>query len=230
MAYFTDSLTEAAQLIITFDSAMYQVVTTSVAISTAAALLAAIIAVPVGMTIALNSFSGKALLQHLLNTLMALPTVVIGLVLYGLFSRMGPLGYLGLLYTPAAIIIAEALLIIPIIANLTIAAVASADSRLVPTLRSLGAKNISLAVYVARQTRFALMAAIIAGFGRAIGEVGAAMMVGGNIAGSTRTMTTTIALETSKGEFAFALALGMLLLAIAFIVTFALSWIQRSAV
>ena len=176
---------------------------------------------------ALNQFKGKQLIQHILNTLMAMPTVVIGLLLYGMFSRLGPLGHLELLYTPTAIIIAESILIFPIMMNLAIAAVNSADPRLIPTLVSLGAKSTSLTVQVAKQTRFVMLAAVITGFGRAIGEVGAAMMLGGNIEGYTRTMTTAIALETSKGEFEMGLALGTLLLAIAFIINFLLSWLQR---
>ena len=158
---------------------------------------------------------------------MAMPTVLIGLLLYGLLSRLGPLGHLELLYTPTAIIIAEAILIFPIMMNLAIAAVTTADPRLVPTLISLGAKPFALAIQVAKQTRFIMLAALITGFGRAIGEVGAAMMVGGNIEGYTRTMTTAIALETSKGEFEVGLALGLLLLIIAFFVNFILSLLQR---
>ncbi|MBE9533319.1 MAG: ABC transporter permease [Proteobacteria bacterium] len=217
----------AFQLVISFDHEIYQIVSTSVSISIIAALIAASLAIPAGISMALNHFRGKQFLQHLLNTLMAMPTVVIGLLLYGMFSRLGPLGSLGLLYTPTAIITAEAILIFPIIMNLTVVAVTSADKRLVPTLKSLGARSITLAFQVAKQTRFALFAAIITGFGRAIGEVGAAMMLGGNIAGFTRTMTTAIALETSKGEFETGLALGLLLLLIAFAINFILSWFQR---
>ena len=227
MGYFTDSLAAAFQLIISFDSNVYQIVFTSVFISIIASLIAASLAVPAGVTMALNSFRGKNLVQHLLNTLMAMPTVVIGLLLYGLFSRLGPLGHWGLLYTPTAIIIAEAILIFPIMMNLTISAVKSADPRLVPTLISLGAKPVSLTIQVIRTTRFAMFAAIVTGFGRAIGEVGAAMMLGGNIEGFTRTMTTAIALETNKGEFELGLALGILLLIIAFILNFSLSWLSR---
>jgi tungstate transport system permease protein len=178
---------------------------------------------------ALNQFKGKAFLQHILNTLMAMPTVVIGLLLYGLFSRLGPLGQFGILYSPIAVIIAEAVLIFPIMMNLAITAVNSADSRLVPTLVSLGARPFPLAIQVIRATRYAMLAAVITGFGRAIGEVGAAMMLGGNIAGSTRTMTTAIALETSKGEFELGLALGLILLLIAFILNISLSLLNRPA-
>jgi tungstate transport system permease protein len=227
MSYFADSIAAAFQLITSFDKEIYQIVVTSVSISLIAALIASLFAIPAGIAFALNHFSGKRFIQHILNTLMAMPTVVIGLLLYGLLSRLGPLGQFNLLYTPTAIILAEAILIFPIMMNLTIVAVTSADSRLVPTLISLGAKPITLSIHVARQTRFAILAAIITGFGRAIGEVGAAMMLGGNIEGFTRTMTTAIALETSKGEFEIGLALGLLLLLIAFIVNFLLSWLQR---
>lgn len=227
MSYFADSFSAAFNLILSFDHNLYQVVFNSVMISLVAALIAGILAIPAGIVMALNQFIGKQMLQHLLNTLMAMPTVVIGLLLYGLFSRLGPLGHLDLLYTPTAIIIAESILIFPIMMNLAIAAISSADPRLVPTLISLGARSITLTIQVAKQTRFVMLAAVITGFGRAIGEVGAAMMLGGNIEGYTRTMTTAIALETSKGEFEMGLALGTLLLIIAFVINFALSWLQK---
>jgi tungstate transport system permease protein len=227
MSFFADAFSAAVDLITAFDPALYQIVFNSVSISLVAALIAGALAIPAGIVMALNQFIGKQIIQHTLNTLMAMPTVLIGLLLYGLLSRLGPLGHFELLYTPTAIIIAEAILIFPIMMNLAIAAVTTADPRLVPTLISLGAKPIALAVQVAKQTRFIMLAAIITGFGRAIGEVGAAMMVGGNIEGYTRTMTTAIALETSKGEFEVGLALGLLLLIIAFFVNFILSWLQR---
>ncbi|MFT7413576.1 MAG: tungstate transport system permease protein [Methylophagaceae bacterium] len=228
MNYFTESLLAAFHLIISFDANIFRIVATSVSISITATLIAALLAIPAGVAMALNTFTGKTPLQHILNTLMSMPTVVIGLLLYGLFSRLGPLGNLGLLYTPTAIIIAQAILIFPIMMNLTIAAVNSADPRLVPTLISLGARPYSLMVHVVRATRYTILAALITGFGRAIGEVGAAMMLGGNIQGFTRTMTTAIALETSKGEFELGLALGLLLLMIAFALNFILSWLNKS--
>ena len=228
MNYFTESLFAALSLITSFDPDIYRIVLTSVSISITATLIAALLAIPAGVAMALNTFRGKASLQHILNTLMSMPTVVIGLLLYGLFSRLGPLGSWGLLYTPSAVIIAEAILIFPIMMNLTIAAVNSADPRLVPTLISLGARPYTLTVHVIRATRYAILAALVTGFGRAIGEVGAAMMLGGNIQGFTRTMTTAIALETSKGEFELGLALGLLLLIIAFALNFALSWLNKS--
>jgi tungstate transport system permease protein len=227
MSFFADSFSAAIDLITSFDQALYEVVFNSVSISLIAAVIAGALAIPAGITMALNQFIGKQLIQHILNTLMAMPTVLIGLLLYGLLSRLGPLGHLELLYTPTAIIMAEAILIFPIMMNLAIAAVTAADPRLVPTLKSLGAKSTTLIIQVAKQTRFIMLAAIITGFGRAIGEVGAAMMVGGNIEGYTRTMTTAIALETSKGEFETGLALGLLLLAIAFLINFLLSCLQQ---
>tara|TARA_R110002050_G_scaffold268113_1_gene410031 strand:+ start:89445 stop:90131 length:687 start_codon:yes stop_codon:yes gene_type:complete len=228
MNYFTESLLAAFRLIISLDADIFRIVLTSVFISITATLIAALLAIPAGVSMALNSFTGKATLQHLLNTLMSMPTVVIGLLLYGLFSRLGPLGHWGLLYTPTAVIIAEAILIFPIMMNLTISAVNSADPRLIPTLISLGARSFTLTVHVVKATRYPILAALIIGFGRAIGEVGAAMMLGGNIQGFTRTMTTAIALETSKGEFELGLALGLLLLMIAFALNFALSWLNKS--
>jgi len=229
MDYFANSLIAAFRLIGSFDTDIYQIVLTSVFISLVASAIAALLAVPAGVLMALNQFRGKQFVQHLLNTLMAMPTVVIGLLLYGMFSRLGPLGELGLLYTPTAVIIAEAILIFPIMMNLTITAVNSADPRLVPTLRSLGARTFAMTTQVIRTTRLAILAAIITGFGRAIGEVGAAMMLGGNIAGYTRTMTTAIALETSKGEFELGLALGIILLVIAFILNFLLAALNKAS-
>lgn len=229
MNYFADSVSAALVLIFNLDPDIYRIVFTSVYISLVASAIAGLFAIPAGVAMALNQFTGKAFIQHLLNTLMAMPTVVIGLLLYGLFSRMGPLGEWGLLYTPTAIIIAEAILIFPIMMNLTITAVNAADARLVPTLQSLGARSLQLMHQVIRTTRLAILAGVITGFGRAIGEVGAAMMLGGNIEGYTRTMTTAIALETSKGEFELGLALGMLLLFIAFVLNFLLSLLNRAA-
>ncbi len=158
---------------------------------------------------------------------MALPTVVVGLFLYGLLSRQGALGDFGLLYTVEAVIAGECLLIIPILWNLSISAVTAADPRLAMTCRSLGANRLQLAVIFLTELRYGFISAVLVGFGRAIGEVGIAMMLGGNIEGFTRTMTTAIALETSKGEFEVALALGTLLLAVAFAVNGCFQYLQK---
>ncbi|PLX83472.1 MAG: ABC transporter permease [Desulfuromonas sp.] len=180
--------------------------------------IAAIIGVPLGMLLTLNRFPGKRLMLTGLNTLMALPTVVIGLVVYGLISRQGPLGEFGLLFTPAAMVIGQTILAAPIIAHYTVTAISGADPRITPTLQTLGAGPLQSAWRLLGELRLAILAGVIAGFGRVIAEVGVAMMLGGNIRGTTRTMTTAIALETSKGEFAFALALGMVLLSVALLI------------
>ena len=222
MDYFYSSFVAAFKLIVDLDPAIFEIVWVSVRVSICSALLAAIVGVPLGGIIALYKFPGKAGLELILNSLVALPTVTIGLLFYGLFSRNGPLGEYGLLYTPIAIIIGELVLILPIVVNLTIAAVLSADPRLLSTLKMLGANRFQQLFLVLREMHRSIIAGIVTGFGRAIGEVGVAMMLGGNIQGFTRTMTTAIALETNKGEFEFALALGLLLLAVAFSVNSAL--------
>jgi tungstate transport system permease protein len=229
MDYFLEALRHALALIVGFDAEVYLIVWTSLAISLAAVLLAALAAVPLGIVTALRSFTGKRMLLHALNALMAVPTVVVGLVLYGVLGRQGPLGELGLLYTPAAIVIGQCLLIIPIIWNLSIAAIDGTDPRLASTCRAIGASASQQLVIFVTEARYALTAAVVMGFGRAIGEVGVAMMLGGNIEGYTRTMTTAIALETSKGEFELAMALGLLLLACAFLVTATLQCLQESS-
>ena len=229
MDYFLQAITAALALIASLDREIYAIVWTSIWISVVAAGIASILGVPLGLLVAFKDFFGKKFLLQVLNTLMALPTVVVGLVLYGFFTRHGPLGSWGLLYTPFAIIIGESVLILPILWNLSITAAGSADPRLRLTCQSLGATGFQQGVIFLSELRYALMAAVVAGFGRAIGEVGIAMMLGGNIEGFTRTMTTAIALETSKGEFEFGLALGMLLLLVAFIVNAFLQYFQRLA-
>jgi tungstate transport system permease protein len=227
MHYFSEALVSAIALIFEFDSEIYNIVSTSLKISLIATAFAASVGILLGIYTAISDFPGKQALQHLLNTLMAMPTVMIGLIFYGLLSRKGPLGDLGLLYTETALIMGQACLILPIIMNLSIVAVISADSRLVPTLQTLGASKIQLILPILKELKFVFLAAIITGFGRAIGEVGAAMMLGGNIQGTTRTITTAIALETSKGDFELGLALGILLLLIAFIINFTLQIIHH---
>jgi tungstate transport system permease protein len=215
MNYFLDSFAAALKLIVGFDLKTYQIVWTSLEISVTATVMAAVPAVPLGVITALREFTGKRLLQQLLNTLMAMPTVMIGLIFYGMFGRQGPLGEFGLLYTPAAVAIGEATLIFPLIMNLVMVAVQSADARLTTTLLALGATEGQQLGLILSEIRLSLFVAVMTGFGRAIGEVGTAMILGGNIQGLTRTMTTAIALETSKGEFELGLALGLLLLLIA---------------
>lgn len=222
MSYFADAILAAINLLLQFDPEIYLIVWTSLKIALIATSLAASFAIPIGLLIAINTFFAKQLLLQLLNTLMAMPTVMIGLIFFGLLSRRGVFGDYGLLYTETAVIIGEASLILPIIINMTIVAVQSADNRLLPTLKSLGATQAQLLFPLLKELRYVILAAVMTGFSRAIGEVGAAMMLGGNIHGTTRTMTTAIALETSKGDFELGLALGLILLIIAFTVNFIL--------
>ncbi len=222
MHYFSESFISALQLIAQFDPEIYLIAWTSIKISLIATLIASIFGLFLGIITAISRFPGKSFVQQILNTLMAMPTVMIGLIFYGLLSRQGPLGDLGLLYTQTAVIIGETCLILPLIMNMTLIAVQSTDQRLLSTLTLLGAKPQQQLIPIMSELRYTLLAAIITGFGRAVGEVGAAMMLGGNIQGLTRTMTTAIALETSKGDFELGLALGLLLLMIAFSINFLL--------
>ena len=228
MDYLLQALKDAFGLIVGLDGEVYYVVWTSLKVSVVACLVAAAIGVPLGMKIALGRFRGRWCVLLLLNTLMALPTVVVGLFLYGFLGRRGPLGALEILYTPAGIILGELILALPIVTNLTISAVNGLDPRLFLTCKSLGASPGQEKWMILREGRFAVIAAVVAAFGRVIGEVGIAMMVGGNIKGFTRTMTTAIALETSKGEFELGLAIGMLLLLVALVVNIALQRLQRT--
>ena len=209
------------------DVEVLQTVITSLTLTSSAIIISALLGVPVGIAVALGRFRGKNLLITLLNTLMSLPTVVVGLVVYGFLSRQGPLGEWGLLFTPAAMIIGQTILAVPIIAHYTLTAVTGADPRILPTAQTLGAGQLQGLMILIKEVRFGIVAALIAGFGRIIAEVGVAMMLGGNIRGYTRTMTTAIALETNKGEFAFGLALGIILMSIALIINIFLNILQQ---
>jgi tungstate transport system permease protein len=227
LSYLLDSLIKALELIFSFDREVRMAVWTSLYTSGCATVLSGLAGIPIGLWLGTSRFRGRRLAITLLNTLMALPTVVVGLVLFGLFSRQGPLGPLGLLFTPLAMIAGQTVLAAPIVANLVLAAVTGADERIIKTALTLGATRLQAARQLLREIRFGVMAAVIAGFGRVVAEVGVAMMLGGNIRNSTRTMTTAIALETSKGEFAFGLALGMILLGVALLVNLGLNLLQQ---
>ncbi len=227
MDYFTQAFLSAFKLILLFDTELYYVAWTSLKISLISVTLTAIICLPLGILFSLNRFRGKRSIQNILNTLMALPTVVVGLLLFGLLGRQGPMGELGLLYTQTAMIAGQCILIFPIILNLVIAGANTADPRIASTSIVMGANHYQKNIIFISEVRFAMLAAIVAAFGRAIGEVGVAMMLGGNIEGYTRTMTTAIALETSKGEFEFGLALGFLLLLVAYIVNILMERFNR---
>lgn len=228
MQFIIDGFLSAFSMIFSLDREVYSILWTSLKVSATAIFFASITGILLGLLISLRKFKGKQALILLLNTSMALPTVVVGLFLYAFLSRRGPLGDLGLLFTPWGIILGLFLLALPLVTNLTVAAIQSTDPRLFITCRLLGATPLQQAVMIIREARFAVMAAIVIAFGRVVSEVGIAMMLGGNIKGFTRTMTTAIALETSKGEFELGMALGIFLLAVAFIINTALFVLQRS--
>lgn len=230
MHTFSDSLAVAAGLLAHLDPKLVAIVELSLRVSLTATLLAACIGLPVGAAIAVGRFPGRRALTVVLNTFMGLPPVVVGLVVYLLLSRAGPLGSLGLLFTPGAMIVAQTILIAPIVAALSRQIVADAWGEYREQLTSLGASTASAALTLIWDTRFSLATVLLAGFGRAVAEVGAVMIVGGNIDGVTRVMTTTIALETSKGDLPLALALGILLLAIVLVLNAVASLVRGWAV
>jgi len=228
VGFISDSLREALALILAGDREVFTAVLTSLDVAVWSVIFASIGGVPVGIAVELGKFPMMGAIRVLLNSLMAMPTVVVGLVVYGFLSRMGPFGSLGLLFTPQAIIIGETVLAMPVVANYTVAAIQGADERILPTALTLGASRFQSLCQLTREVRFGVVAAIIAGFGRVIAEVGVAMMLGGNIRFFTRTMTTAIALETSKGEFAFGLALGVILMSVSLAVNIFLTLAQES--
>lgn len=216
MNLLTDSLISALHLVVSLDAEMFSIVFFSLKVSSTSTLVASLIGIPLGFFIAFKSFPGKPLVLTILNTLLALPTVVIGLFVYSFIARRGIFGSLGLLYTQKAIIIGQTLLVLPIVATFTIAAISRIDTRYRKTAMTLGATQIQTAVVLFREARFGIIAAVIAAFGRVIAEVGISMMLGGNAKGFTRTMTTAMALEYDKGEFTLAVALGIILLTVSF--------------
>ena len=226
MDFLIQSLAEAFRMLWTFDRDLYFIVYISLTVSFWSTLAASILGVPLGFVIAVNEFRGKRGVITILNTLLALPTVVIGLFAYAFLSRRGLLGHLGLLYTPKAIIVGQVILILPWVATFTLSAVSRIDERYRRTAMTLGAGTFQTALAIAREARFGILAAIIAAFGRVISEIGIAMMLGGNIKGFTRTMTTAMALEHNKGEFVLAVALGVVLLTVSLMMNIFLQLVQ----
>lgn len=207
-----EAFAAAWRLIAGFDAELAQVIGLSLQVSLTAVMIATLIGLPTGAMIAVERFRGRQALIVLLNALMGLPPVVVGLLVYLLLSRAGPLGDLGILFTPTAMIIAQTVLIAPIIAALSRQSIEDAWHEYDEQLRSLGARRLTAAMTLIWDARFSLLTIVLAGFGRAAAEVGAVMIVGGNIDGVTRVMTTTIALETSKGDLPLALGLGIVLI------------------
>ena len=220
---------QAFDLVARLDPQLIDIVALSLKVSLTAVVLAALVGLPLGAVLAVERFRGRQALIVLLNALMGLPPVVVGLLVYLLLSRAGPLGALGILFTPAAMVVAQAILITPIIAALARQVLEDAWREYEEQLRSLGARRLSAALTLLWDSRFSLVTIVLAGFGRAAAEVGAVMIVGGNIDGVTRVMTTAIALETSKGDLPLALGLGVILVALVIALNAAANLIKEAA-
>ncbi len=218
---------EAVRLIVARDRTVFQITWLSLQVSGAATLLSLLLGIPAGVLLALTRFPGRSLLVALVNTGMGLPPVVVGLFVSIFLWRSGPLGFLGLLYTPTAIVIAQFVIAAPIVTGLTVAAMQQLNPKLRLQLLALGASRWQLLWLLMREARLPLLAAVMAGFGGVISEVGASMMVGGNLLGQTRVLTTATVLETGKGNFDVAIALSLILLVLVFAVNYLLTWIQQ---
>ncbi len=221
----SQGIVQAINLIVTLNPEVMQIAALSLYISLSATIIAALISIPIAGLIHFHEFPGKQALIIVIQTLYSVPTVVVGLVIYLLISRSGPLGFFGLLFTPEGMILGQTVLIIPIMLGLIITALSGIDTGISDTLVSLGATRFQKILEIIKEARFAILSAIVLGFGRAIAEVGVAMMIGGNIRGHTRVLTTAITLETGMGNFGFSIALGIILLIVALIVVVALNLI-----
>ncbi len=215
-----DVLLKALTLILSGDRELLFISLTSLKISLTSLLVSSIISIPLAFFIGMNNFKGKKLVLVAINSLMALPTVIIGLLVYSLLSRSGPLGSLGILFSPYAIITGQTILILPILISMIYASISGLNSTLKETLKTFGASRWYSCYIILSEMKIPIISALLAGFGRVIGEVGVSMMLGGNIRWYTRTITTTIALESGKGEFELALALGLILIGISFLLNF----------
>jgi tungstate transport system permease protein len=222
-----EGFVQAVNMIVTLNPDLLQIAALSLYISLCATLIAALITIPLGGLIHFREFRGKQALITLIETLYSVPTVIVGLLVYFLISKSGPLGFLGLLYSPEGMILGQAVLILPIILGFVISALSGISRNIRDTIVSLGATEFQGILEIIREARFAIMGGVILGFGRAISEVGVAMMIGGNIRGETRVLTTAIALGTGMGEFSLAMALGIILLAISMMVVFLMKFIAR---
>ncbi|MCJ7655824.1 MAG: ABC transporter permease [Dehalococcoidia bacterium] len=218
MSELWEAFLQAIQLIVTLNSEVVEIALRSLAISATAVVLASFICIPVGGLIHFRNFQGKRVLINVIQTFYSIPTVCIGLFVFIFISRAGPLGGLNLLFTPTAVVIGQMVLITPILMGLTISALSGVDKAIKDSALSSGATEFQAIWTIIKEARFAVVAAFIMGFGRAISEVGAAMMLGGNIRGYTRILTTAISLETQKGELVLALALGIILIALALVI------------
>ena len=220
-------LIKAIQLILSLDADVMEITGRSLTIAATSCSISTLISLPLGTLIHFSLFSGKKILISVLQTLYSVPTVAIGLFVFVLFSRAGPLGGFNIMFTPVVMVLGQVILVIPLMLGLIISALSGVDKKIFDTAISLGANRFQTGVVVMREARFAVIAAIIMGFGRAISEVGLALMVGGNIKGFTRTLTTAISLETSKGDVELAIALGIILMALALMINIILNRIQH---
>ena len=227
MDLFLQGIVQAFQLLLSADPELLEITALSLVVSGAATAVSLAIGLPLGTWLALVPLRGRGVTMSFVNTGMALPPVVVGLFVAIMLWRSGPLGGLRLMYTPAAMVIAEVIIATPVIVGLTVAALRQLDPRLQLQLLGLGASRCQTTWWLWREARLPLLAAVMAGFGSVISEVGAAMMVGGNIRGETRVLTTSIVLETSRGRFEMAIALGIILLVLAFIVNAVLTRAQH---
>ncbi|HEY6091399.1 MAG TPA: ABC transporter permease [Gemmatimonadales bacterium] len=226
MDFLGEGFRRAWGLLIAGDSEVYGIAALTLKVALVATVIACAAGLPLGYFLATRRFWGRRAALTVVNTALAFPTVVVGLLLYGLLSRQGPLGAIGWLYTWQAIVVGDVILALPIAAALSAAAIQGVDSRIRRTAETLGAGPWRTAWTVAREARFALAAVITAAFGQCVAEIGAAMIVGGNIRGSTRTLTTAVALYTSQGDFGLALALGLVLVLLALVINVALQLLQ----
>lgn len=222
-----DGFFKALELIVKLDPQVVDITRRTLVISLAATIISTIICLPLGCLIHFNRFPGKRILINLIQTFYGIPTVVVGLVIFLYFSRIGPLGVFQLMFTPQIMVIGQIILISPIVLGLSIAALSGVDKRVSETAYSLGASWYQAMFLLIREARYAILSAIIMGFGRAISEVGLAIMVGGNIAGYTRVLTTAISMEYSKGDIQLSIALGIILIVIALLVNIALNRLQQ---
>ncbi|MFW6238598.1 MAG: ABC transporter permease [Halanaerobiales bacterium] len=230
MDYIYEGFKEAVKLLVALEPEIVETALLSAGVSTTSTLLASLLGVPLGFIIAYFDFKGRRLVITGLNTLLSLPTVVVGLLGFALISSRGPLGELNLLFTPAGIVIGQFVLALPIVTTLSLNVIREAESKIINTALSLGASFRQAVLLMFREVKFGLLGAVITAFGRVIGEVGISMMLGGNISGVTRTLTTTIALETSRGAFSLGLALGLILMLISLLINFGLHYFQEAAV
>lgn len=222
-----DGIVKALQLLISGDPEVYEIAWLTLRVSGTSTLISVLIGIPVGTFLALGRFPGRKFLLSIVNSSMGLPPVVVGLWVSLLLWRSGPLGHLGLMYTSTAIIIAQAVIASPIVMGLTSAAISQTNPKLRLQIRALGANNWQYLWLLIKEVRFSLLAAIMAGFGAVVSEVGAAMAVGGNIKGETRVLSTATVLETSKGNFDVAIALSVILMVLAYLVTLGLTLLQQ---